>query len=169
VEGNYRGKGKWYTGKVVRDRRDGTFDVAYDDGESETRVEEALLRLLGGGSPSKRSAKIEEGSKVEGNFRGKGRWYKGKVTRDRRDGTFDIDYDDGESETRVDEMMIKLLDGGGQSPSKSESSSFGNISPSYNRVKSPPSRTGSRYNQEMSTRASLNSPTRESPSFGDID
>jgi len=169
VEGNYRGKGKWYTGKVVRDRRDGTFDVAYDDGESETRVEEALLRLLGGGSPSKRSAKIEEGSKVEGNFRGKGRWYKGRVTRDRRDGTFDIDYDDGESETRVDEMMIKLLDGGGQSPSKSESSSFGNISPSYNRVKSPPSRTGSRYNQEMSTRASLNSPTRESPSFGDID
>jgi hypothetical protein len=115
VEGNYRGKGKWYTGKVTRDRKDGTFDIAYDDGESETRLEEALLRLLGGGSgsPSKRSAKIEEGSKVEGNFRGKGRWYKGKVTRDRRDGTFDIDYDDGESETRVDEMMIKLLGGEG--------------------------------------------------------
>jgi hypothetical protein len=47
IEGNYRGKGKWYTGKVTRDRRDGTFDVDYDDGESESRVDEALLRLLG--------------------------------------------------------------------------------------------------------------------------
>ena len=174
VEGNYRGKGKWYTGKVTRDRKDGTFDVAYDDGESETRVEEALLRLLGGGSgsPSKRSAKIEEGSKVEGNFRGKGRWYKGKVTRDRRDGTFDIDYDDGESETRVDETMIKLLGGGGDdlTPKRDLSSSMGNYSPRNNRVASPPIRTGSRYSQEMSTRAStLASPTRKSPSFGDID
>jgi hypothetical protein len=47
IEGNYRGKGKWYTGKVTRDRRDGTFDVAYDDGENESRVDETLLRLLG--------------------------------------------------------------------------------------------------------------------------
>ena len=46
VEGSYRGRGKWYPGKVTRDRGDGTFDVAYDDGESETRVEESLLRLI---------------------------------------------------------------------------------------------------------------------------
>jgi hypothetical protein len=37
----------WYTGKVTRDRRDGTFDVAYDDGENESRVDETFLRLLG--------------------------------------------------------------------------------------------------------------------------
>ena len=31
---------------MIRDCGDGTFDVAYDDGESETRVEESLLRLI---------------------------------------------------------------------------------------------------------------------------
>ena len=50
VEGNYRGKGKWYPGKITRDRRDGTFDIAYDDGESETRVDELLIRIAGGSS-----------------------------------------------------------------------------------------------------------------------
>lgn len=64
VEGNYRGKGKWYTGKVTRDRRDGTFDVAYDDGESESRVDEALLRpLVGRGGGLERR---ELGSEKEG-------------------------------------------------------------------------------------------------------
>jgi Ca2+-binding EF-hand superfamily protein len=32
-------------------------------------------------------SRVEEGSKIEGNYRGKGKWYTGKVTRDRRDGT----------------------------------------------------------------------------------
>ena len=121
VEGNYRGKGKWYAGKITRDRRDGTFDISYDDGESESRVEESMIRLIGGGgdtggrSPSKSSNRIEEGSKVEGNYRGKGKWYPGKVTRDRGDGTFDISYDDGESETRVEGSMIRLLGGSSSS------------------------------------------------------
>ena len=123
VEGNYRGKGKWYAGKITRDRRDGTFDISYDDGESESRVEESMIRLIGGGgdtggrSPSKSSNRIEEGSKVEGNYRGKGKWYPGKVTRDRGDGTFDVSYDDGESETRVEGSMIRLVGGSSSSSS----------------------------------------------------
>ena len=56
------------------------------------------------------SNRIEEGSKVEGNYRGKGKWFAGKITRDRGDHTFDIAYDDGESETRVDELLIRLVD-----------------------------------------------------------
>ena len=117
VEGNYRGKGKWFAGKITRDRGDHTFDIAYDDGESETRVDELLIRLIGGGgrSPSRSSNRIEEGSKVEGNYRGKGKWFAGKITRDRGDHTFDIAYDDGESETRVDELLIRLIGGSSSS------------------------------------------------------
>ena len=38
------------------------------------------------------------------------RYYAGRIKRVSRDGTFDIDYDDGEKETRVEENLIKLLD-----------------------------------------------------------
>ena len=110
VEARYRGRSKYYPGKISRDRGDGTFDVDYDDGEKETRVDKDLIRLIGGGdraaSPSK--ARLEEGAKVEGNYRGRGKWYAGKISRDRLDGTFDVDYDDGEKETRVDKDFVRL-------------------------------------------------------------
>ena len=31
---------------------------------------------------------------MEANYRGKGRYYKGVIKRENRDGTFDVDYDD---------------------------------------------------------------------------
>ena len=124
VEADYKGKGRYYPGKITRDRRDGTYDIDYDDGEKETRVDEKLIRPLGG-SPKKSSAgKLEEGDKVEADYKGKGRYYPGKITRDRRDGSYDIDYDDGEKETRVDEKLIRLI-GGGSASGESKSSSSG--------------------------------------------
>ena len=42
---------------------------------------------------------FEEGMKVEANYRGKGKTTRPRVSRDNRDGTCDIDYDDGEKET----------------------------------------------------------------------
>ena len=38
--------GKYYPGKITRDNRDNTFDILYDDGENETRIENKLIRLL---------------------------------------------------------------------------------------------------------------------------
>ncbi|KAK7238987.1 cytidine deaminase [Aureococcus anophagefferens] len=110
VEARYRGREKYYPGKITRDRGDGTFDIAYDDGERETRVEERLIRAKDGGSSSD---KIREGDKVEARYRGREKYYPGKISRDRGDGTFDIDYDDGEKETRVEERLIRKKDGGG--------------------------------------------------------
>ncbi len=46
VEANYRGRGKFYSGKIKHDRGDGTYDIDYDDGESESRVKEELIRSL---------------------------------------------------------------------------------------------------------------------------
>eukprot|EP00975_Prorocentrum_lima_P037818 7956543-Prorocentrum_lima.AAC.1 len=74
----------------------------YDDGDSELRVKEEWIRLLDGGGPalrpgrdsspslSRRKARLEEGAKVEANYRGKGKYFSGKITRDRGDGTFDV-------------------------------------------------------------------------------
>jgi ATP-dependent Clp protease protease subunit len=42
------------------------------------------------------SASLSKGALVEANFKGRGKYYPGRISRDRGDGTFDIDYDDGE-------------------------------------------------------------------------
>ena len=76
------------------------FDVAYDDGEAETRVEERLIRLLDGGGRVSRSpspqgggarGRLREGTKVKARYRGRSRFYPGRIARDREDGTFDVD------------------------------------------------------------------------------
>ena len=52
---------------------------------------------------------IKEGSKVKANWKGKGLMYPWKITRDHGDGTFDILYDDGDSEVRVKEDRIRAV------------------------------------------------------------
>ena len=93
------GRSKYYKGKISRVRADGTFDVAYDDGEAETRVEERLIRSLDGGgrgsrSPSPRGGgrgRLREGAKIEARYRGRSRYYPGRIARDRGDGSYDVD------------------------------------------------------------------------------
>ena len=54
-----------------------------------------------------------EGAKVEARYRGGSRYFPGKIRRENRDGTYDIDYDDGEKERGVQAELIKSMDGGG--------------------------------------------------------
>ncbi len=50
IEARYRGGSKYYPGKISYDNRNGTYDIDYDDGEKERRVEASLIRKGGGGS-----------------------------------------------------------------------------------------------------------------------
>ena len=52
-----------------------------------------------------------EGDKIEARYRGGGRYYPGKIAYDNRNGTYDIDYDDGEKERRVESKLIRRLEG----------------------------------------------------------
>ena len=63
------------------------------DGERETRVEERLIRKKDGGGGG--SDSFREGDKIEADYRGRGKFYPGKISRDRGDDSYDIDYDDG--------------------------------------------------------------------------
>jgi hypothetical protein len=110
VEGNYRGRGRFYPARIKGVREDGTFDVDYEDGESELRVEAVNLRILvTDPSKAEQSIKFSIGTKVEANYRGKGRYYPGRIARVREDGTYDVDYDDGECEGRVKAGLIKTV------------------------------------------------------------
>jgi len=69
VEARYRGRGRWYPGKIVRDRGDGTYDVNYDDGEAETRVASDMIRAKDAMSSPVKGARLSEGDKVEARYR----------------------------------------------------------------------------------------------------
>jgi hypothetical protein len=52
---------------------------------------------------------FKEGDKIEGNYCSRGKWYPGWITKDRGNGTYDIVYDDGDEESRIDKTLIRLL------------------------------------------------------------
>lgn len=135
VEANFRGLGEWFVGRIVKERKDGTVDVDYDDGDKETNVPLDRIRPLKK-SPSPRSASprntnadnnanntdndphpYQVGDRVEGNFRNSGQYYEGVVTRIKTDATtgfhyVDITYDDGDQEkgtpiNRVRKLLVE--------------------------------------------------------------
>ena len=87
---------------------------------------------------SQGAVRLEEGSKVEADYRGRGKWYAGRITRDRGDGTYDIVYDDGESEARVQEAMIRVTksNGSGRDKDRESSSSSNGRNRSYDQDES---------------------------------
>lgn len=112
VEGNYRERGNFYKGKISSDKGDGTYDILYDDGESETDVRKECIRIINVGNDSNLNVVVTnygEGTKVEANYRGGGTWYPGKISNNRGDGFYDILYDDGENESRVASDYIRTI------------------------------------------------------------
>ena len=113
IEADFKGRGKWHPAKITKEHDDGTYNVKYDDGDIELRVEKDMIRSVGYAderpiSP-KKAMRFEEGDKVEGNFKGRGKWHPAKISRDREDGTYDLRYDDGDIELRVEKDMIRLF------------------------------------------------------------
>jgi hypothetical protein len=120
VEARFRGKARYYPGLIKRVNRDGTFDIDYDDGEKEIFVSMELIRsIIASGSPLRGggggggSSSLREGMKVEARYRGKAKYYPGVIKRENRDGTFDVDYDDGEKEMFLSSELIRTLESGG--------------------------------------------------------
>merc|ERR1719329_2107513 len=54
---------------------------------------------------------FSRGDKVEANFGGKGKWYKGKVTAAHSNGTYDILYEDGDRERGVKAENLRSVGG----------------------------------------------------------
>ncbi|CAM9300581.1 unnamed protein product, partial [Chrysoparadoxa australica] len=132
-EARYKGRTLYYSGVIARVHRDGSCDIDYDDGEKERMVEPSLIKVKGSGrdgrrgsSPSKRDvdgSRLEEGMKCEARYKGRSRYYSGVIARVHRDGSCDIDYDDGEKERMVEPSLIKVKERSkdgrrGSSPSK---------------------------------------------------
>ena len=50
IQARYRGKARYYPGRIARAHLNGTYDIDYDDGEKERGVPADYVRSLGGGS-----------------------------------------------------------------------------------------------------------------------
>ena len=114
VEARYKGRSRYYPGRVSRVHRDGSCDIAYDDGETERMVEPSLVKVVSrpfsDSVGDKRNERLQEGMKVEARYKGRSRFYPGKISKLHRNGTFDIDYDSGKKEQMVDASLIKSVE-----------------------------------------------------------
>lgn len=118
IEARYKRGRKWYKGTIRSACADGTYDIRYDDGDTESGVDPGLVRAIGVGSDEslastagiKRESHFMEGDKVEARFGGRSQWLKAIVRRKNRDGTFDLLYPDGDEETSVGKDLIRSLD-----------------------------------------------------------
>ena len=116
VEARYRGKKKWYAGEVTKVDGD-TYSITYEDGDVEDNVAEELIRAVEEAAPAPAPAAAAEeaegkyavGSKVECRYKGKKRYYPGRVAS-YNSGEYAIDYDDGEKESGVAEELIRVVE-----------------------------------------------------------
>mmetsp|Transcript_1109 Transcript_1109/g.1840 ORF Transcript_1109/g.1840 Transcript_1109/m.1840 type:complete len:652 (+) Transcript_1109:49-2004(+) len=134
VEGDWGGLGEWHPATIRVAHDDGTFNLDYQSGDKEYRVARSRLRWpphvvheatttsgnrssahsqahSSSSSPLHQILALEDlvvGAPVEGNWSSSGQWYRGtirKVCVD--DGSYDIDYEDGDREYRVPLSRIR--------------------------------------------------------------
>ncbi|EQC30141.1 hypothetical protein SDRG_12199 [Saprolegnia diclina VS20] len=127
VEARYKGKSKYYPGKIAKCHADETYDIDYDDGEKEKRIERDLIRVVVTSSTKTSQHNTETdlvvGTKVEAKYKGK-TYYPGTIAKVNDDESYDIDYDDGEKEKRVDRDYIRIVAAPAKpAPKKSEKKS----------------------------------------------
>ena len=129
VECRYGARHRFYPGSIAAVNADGTYEIVYDDEDSESNVAEALIRILptnvANAQPQRDSpvAIDDEGEtkepdrefalhdRVECRFSGGLLFYAGAITAVNQDGTYDIGYDDGDAESNVDASLIRRVAG----------------------------------------------------------
>lgn len=132
IEARYKRGRKWYPGVIRAANRTGTYDIRYEDGDTENDVEPSLVRgksntsidSLDSSDIGERAAKnvgFSRGEKVEARFGGRARWFKATVEKENQDGTFHLMYTDGDEERAVDRGLIRRVDGATKVGSKSRS------------------------------------------------
>ncbi len=108
IEARYRGRNHFFPGTITHVHHDGTYDIDYDDGEEELMVRADLIRPKSSSNVDKGlRVKFEEGSEIEARYKGRSKYYPGIIACANHNGTYDIEYDDGEKERMVKSNLIR--------------------------------------------------------------
>lgn len=105
VEARWKG-GLWYKGAIAAVNADGTYDINYDDGDKESNVTEAYVRLQAA-APAAGAAAFKAGDLIEAHWKGGQVWWKGKIAAVNADGTYNINFDDGDKESNVPAASVR--------------------------------------------------------------
>lgn len=104
---NWNGQGKdFYTGKIVKqDPYDANrYFVEFDDIQS-AWINASFIQARGA-QTAKASGDFEVGQRIQGNWKGQGRWYPGKIAEiDKNSGKYLVRYDDGDQEWTTKEYL----------------------------------------------------------------
>ena len=131
VYGNYINNGLWYIGLIRSVHDDLTFDIDYDDGDKEYRIDHGLIRMIKGtrvrsdsylhrGMSNHQSKSNNNNDNDNLKNRGRcnsstdrynsGKWLLGIISKVYKDSsTYDIEYDDGDFDVNIDITHIQLL------------------------------------------------------------
>ena len=117
-EVRYRGGKRFSVGMIKHLHHDGSFDIMYDDGKNcENRVSPSMVRRVSLESPTDQqhtsslagTALLSACKKVEVRYRGGKRFFPGTISKVNSDGTYDIEYDDGDGESSVGASLIRKM------------------------------------------------------------
>jgi hypothetical protein len=112
IQAKWKG-GSYYPGTIAMVNTDGTYNINYDDGDKESNVMEANIKLP---EPvAKSTTTFKAGDKVKAKWKG-GSYYTGTIATVNADGTYNIDYDDGDKESNVMSANIMLLETEAKAP-----------------------------------------------------
>lgn len=127
VSVNYHESGKWYPGRILRERDEGFVDILYDDQEVERNVSVDNIKLLsysagangkskvlsvaGGVARNVSRVQFNAGDCIECDYDGSGNYYPGTVmhiyNNAQKERVADIRYDDGEKEKAVPILRLR--------------------------------------------------------------
>ena len=88
----------------------------YDDGDTEAAVPSDRLRVVGAGvrasaAGAATTAEFAVGARVEARYGGEAEWFAGTITAI-MDGTYDIVYEDGDTEEGVPPELVRMVPAG---------------------------------------------------------
>lgn len=131
VEGYFEQYGAWFPGHIRAVNANGTFHVIYDDGDEEKAAEEVRLRKK---ALTVRKEKYSIGDRIEARYGGDAAWFPGKISKINSGGgakglSYNIVYDDGDTEENVVGELIRVLDPNAVTPVMSASPSLTNLAP----------------------------------------
>jgi len=109
VKVDLKGHGAWYTGRVIAiDTKFRVFTVKYQNGHLEKHVPPSRVQPL---SSAHIKSDYVRGDRVRANWQSCGTWCLGRIqSADLLEGTFNVQYDDGEIETQIPPHSLQSAD-----------------------------------------------------------